>query len=159
MRMPIFSYFLVVGAVLTGLLIWLGDDGDLQSAPLRTSQQVGMPKPFKGKPETMPDITNANFAAAHARPATERNRPQDKPAKVAAEPKRQKPVVNTWNPPATQLGRRVSARHPDGHPLAERRPCRAADGRAFARAPRTGRPCAHGPRSMTRHRPCRCRRS
>ena len=100
MRMPIFSYFLVVGAVLTGLLIWLGDDGDLQSAPLRTSQQVGMPKPFKGKPETMPDITNANFAAAHARPATERDRPQDKPAKVAAEPKRQKPVVNTWNPPA-----------------------------------------------------------
>jgi len=32
--MPIFSYFIVVGAVLTGLLMWLGADGDLQSAPL-----------------------------------------------------------------------------------------------------------------------------
>jgi hypothetical protein len=68
--MPIFSYFIVVGAVLTGLLMWLGDDGDLQSAPLRTSQQVGMPKPFKGKPETMVDITHANFAAPHERPVS-----------------------------------------------------------------------------------------
>ena len=99
MRMPIFSYFLVVGAVLTGLLIWLGDDGELQNAPLRTSQQIGMPKPFKGQPETMVDITNANFAVARERPASERDRSPDKPAKVAAEPKRQKAVVHTWNPP------------------------------------------------------------
>jgi hypothetical protein len=90
MRMPIFSYFIVVGAVLTGLLMWLGDDGDLQSAPLRTSQQVGMPKPFKGKPETMVDITHANFAAPHERASAERA--PEKPAKVAAEPKpRHKP--------------------------------------------------------------------
>jgi hypothetical protein len=97
--MPIFSYFLVVGAVLTGLLIWLGDDGDLQSAPMRTSQQVGMPKPFKGQPETMVDITNVNFAAPHERPSAERA--SEKPAKVAAEPKpRHKPkaVVRTWQP-------------------------------------------------------------
>ena len=45
MRMPIVSYFIVVGAVLTGLLIWFGDDGELESAPLRTSQQIGIPKP------------------------------------------------------------------------------------------------------------------
>ena len=88
MRMPIFSYFLVVGAVLTGLLIWLGDDGDLQSAPMRTSQQIGIPKPFKGKPETMVDISNANFAAAHEAPAAERA--PERPAKVAAEPKPRK---------------------------------------------------------------------
>ena len=100
MRMPIFSYFLVVGAVLAGLLIWLGDDGELQNAPLRTSQQVGMPKPFKGQPETMVDITDVNFAAAHERPATGRDHPQDKPAKIAAEPKRQKTVVPSWQPPA-----------------------------------------------------------
>jgi hypothetical protein len=100
MRMPIFSYFLVVGAVLTALLIWLGHDGELESAPLRTSQQVGIPKPFKGRTETMPDITNANFAAARERPATERDSSQDKPAKVAAEPKRQKKVVHTWTAPA-----------------------------------------------------------
>ena len=101
MRMPIFSYFLVVGAVLTGLLIWLGDDGDLQSAPMRTSQQVGMPKPFKGQPETMVDITNVNFAAARERPAAEHDRAQEKSTKAAAEPKpRQKPkaVARTWQP-------------------------------------------------------------
>lgn len=99
MRMPIFSYFIVVGAVLTGLLMWLGDDGDLQSAPMRTSQQVGMPKPFKGKPETMVDITHANFAAPHERASAERA--SEKPAKVAAEPKpRHKPkaVARTWQP-------------------------------------------------------------
>ena len=98
MRMPIFSYFLVVGAVLTGLLIWLGDDGDLQSAPLRTSQQIGMPKPFKGQPETIVDISNANFAAAHEPPAAERA--PEKPAKVVAQPKpRHKTLVRTWQQP------------------------------------------------------------
>jgi len=99
MRMPIFSYFLVVGAVLTGLLIWFGDDGDLKSAPLRTSQQVGIPKPLKGQPETMPDISTVNFAAA-------REPPPEKPAKVAAQPKpRQKTVVHTWQGPAQPLVR------------------------------------------------------
>ena len=101
MRMPIVSYFLVVGAVLAGLLIWLGDDGELESAPMRTSQQIGMPKPFKGKPETMVDISNVNFAAARERPAAEHERAAEKPAKVAAEPKpRKKVVVRTWQQPA-----------------------------------------------------------
>ena len=59
-----FIVLFCVGAVLTGLLLWFGDDGDLQGAPLRTSQQVGVPKPFKGQPESMPDVTNVNFAAA-----------------------------------------------------------------------------------------------
>src|SRR5215467_8768615 len=105
MRMPIFSYFVVVGAVLTGLLIWFGDDGELERAPLRTSQQIGIPKPFKGKPESMPDITTVNFAAAHEHPATfagfsgARSR-SEKPAKVAAQPKpRHKTVVRTWRRP------------------------------------------------------------
>jgi hypothetical protein len=110
MRMPIVSYFLVVGAVLTGLLIWVGDDGELEGAPLRTSQQVGIPKPFKGQPETMPDITNANFGAARERPTTERERTQEKPAKVAAQPRpRQKAVVRAWQPPARNW---VAAEYP-----------------------------------------------
>jgi len=102
MRMPIVSYFIVVGAVLTGLLIWFGDDGELERAPLRTSQQIGIPKPFKGKPESMPDITTVNFAAAREHPAAERERAPEKPAKVAAQPKpRHKTVVRTWRrPPA-----------------------------------------------------------
>lgn len=110
MRMPIFSYFLVVGAVLTGLLIWFGDDGDLKSAPLRTSQQVGIPKPFKGEPETMPDISAVNFAAAREPPAAERERTPEKPAKVAAQPNpRQKTVVRTWQGPAQPPARNWAA--------------------------------------------------
>jgi hypothetical protein len=101
MRMPIFSYFLVVGSVLTGLLVWFGDDRELASAPLKASQAIGVPTPFKGKPdsrpEAMPDLTNVNFAAARERPAAERERAREKSAKVAAEPKpRQKTVVRTW---------------------------------------------------------------
>src|SRR5262249_20755152 len=97
--MPIFSYFLVVGAVLTGLLIWFGDDGELASVRLRTAQQVGIPKPFKG--EAMPVISAVSFAAAREHPAAERERPPEKPAKVAAQPKpRQKTVLRTWQPPA-----------------------------------------------------------
>ena len=108
MRMPIFSYFLVVGAVLTGLLIWLGDDGDLQSAPMRTSQQVGMPKPFKGKPETMVDITNANFAAAHERPATEPNRAQEKPRR--SPPNRSRGTSRRrWRRPGSRLAAQLGA--------------------------------------------------
>ena len=126
MRMPIFSYFIVVGAVLTGLLMWLGDDGDLQSAPLRTSQQVGMPKPFKGKPETMVDITHANFAAPHERASAERA--SEKPAKVAAEPRpRHKPKAvaragqpnwqPNWQPSWEPAARNSYASYPHDNPM------------------------------------------
>ncbi|MGA8469385.1 MAG: hypothetical protein WB721_11145 [Pseudolabrys sp.] len=96
MRMPILSYFFVVGAVLTGLLLWFGDDGDLQGAPLRTSQQVGVPKPFKGQPESMPDVTNVNFAAA--REPAPREKAAEKTAKPAVVEAKRTPraVVRTW---------------------------------------------------------------
>lgn len=110
MRMPIFSYFLVVGSVLTGLLVWLGDNRELESAPVKTSQTLGVPQPFKGKPESMrestpasraesmPDLSNVNFAAA--RSAAEREGPREKPAKVTTAPKpRQKTLVRS-SPPA-----------------------------------------------------------
>ncbi|MGC1681533.1 MAG: hypothetical protein WA760_09335 [Pseudolabrys sp.] len=83
--MPILSYFFVVGAVLTGLLLWFGDDGDLQGAPLRTSQQVGVPKPFKGQPESMPDVTNVNFAAARE-PAPRERRPRNPQSRRSSRP-------------------------------------------------------------------------
>ena len=129
MRMPIVSYFIVVGAVLTGLLIWFGDDGELERAPLRTSQQIGIPKPFKGKPESMPDITTVNFAAAREHPAAERERAGKacegrRPAEAAAQDRRPHLAAAA----RAELVRRISARHPDGHPLAERdlsRPGRA----------------------------------
>ena len=36
LRMPIFSYFLVVGGVLTGLLLWFGNG----SGPIETSSHI-----------------------------------------------------------------------------------------------------------------------
>ena len=106
MRMPIFTYFLVVGSVLTGLLVWFGENREFEGAPMKTSQTIGVPKPsmpFKSKPdsraESILDLTSVNFAAARERPAAERV--PEKPAKVAAEPKpRQKTVVRSWAPPA-----------------------------------------------------------
>ena len=51
MRMPIFSYFVVVGVALLGLLIWLGDAMEPRALPFISSQMVGLPKPYKAPPE------------------------------------------------------------------------------------------------------------
>jgi hypothetical protein len=45
MRMPILSYFLVVGIVLFGGLILVSSQ--LESKPLSVSQRIGVPPPFK----------------------------------------------------------------------------------------------------------------
>jgi hypothetical protein len=69
MRMPLFSYFTIVGTILLGLLIWLGNEMEPNSV-LKTSQVVGVPKPFKAEPERPQGrVTGTNFAAAYARPA------------------------------------------------------------------------------------------
>jgi hypothetical protein len=63
-RMPIFSYFIVMGTVLVGLLFWVSNELDPNSAPLKTSQVLGLPRPFKAtRSEPMRDLTAANFAA------------------------------------------------------------------------------------------------
>ena len=76
MRMPIFSYFLVVGSVLTGLLLWFGNDSEPDGTALKASQTVGIPT-FRPEPE--PEharATAVNFAAEY-------KRPERKPAKTA----------------------------------------------------------------------------
>ena len=66
MRMPLFSYFTTIGTILSGLLIWLGNEtGPDNSAP-KTSQVIGVPKPFKAEPEPPAQVTATNFAAAYA---------------------------------------------------------------------------------------------
>jgi hypothetical protein len=45
MRMPILTYFLVVGTVLFGGLVLVSSQ--LESKPLPVSQRVGVPPPFK----------------------------------------------------------------------------------------------------------------
>jgi hypothetical protein len=48
MRMPIFSYFIVMGTVLVGLLFWVSNEIDPNSVPLKTSQVVGVPETIQG---------------------------------------------------------------------------------------------------------------
>ena len=62
MRMPLLRYFMVVGSVLVGLLFWVSKESE--PMPIKTSQVVGVPRPFKAtRPELMPDLTAVNFAA------------------------------------------------------------------------------------------------
>src|SRR5262245_35654059 len=80
MRMPIFSYFLVMGTVLAGLIIWLGSETQSNDSALKTSQVVGLPKPFKPPPEPAPyRITGVNFAAGREAPATKTTKAAEKP--------------------------------------------------------------------------------
>jgi hypothetical protein len=65
MRMPLFSYFAVVGITLTLGLLYVSSR--LEPAPvLPTSQIVGLAKPFTPEPERSPYVVTAtNFAAPH----------------------------------------------------------------------------------------------
>jgi len=99
MRMPIFSYFIVVGTALVGLMIWVGNETEPSGSPVKTSQIVGLPKPFKAPPDTAQHkLTGVNFAAARAREV-----PAPKPVKNVESPRKQfitnKPSNNTptWN--------------------------------------------------------------
>ena len=86
--MPIFSYFLVVGSVLTGLLLWFGNESQPNGTALRSSQMVGIPK-FKPEPE--PEharATAVNFAAEYKR----------RENKSADTPRKQKATTNSLEP-------------------------------------------------------------
>jgi hypothetical protein len=79
MRMPLFSYFVVMGPTLALALIYVSDRIEPQGPPVPTSQIVGIAKPFKPEPERSPyTITGTNFAASY-KPVS---------ARAAAEPKR-----------------------------------------------------------------------
>ena len=64
MQMPIFSYFLVVGTILFGILVLVSNQ--LEPKPLRVSQRLGLPARFKAPPEQMQSSNDAvNFAAEY----------------------------------------------------------------------------------------------
>jgi hypothetical protein len=89
--MPIFSYFLVVGSVLTGLLMWFGNGSEPAEPAFTSPQTAGIPR-FKPEPE--PEharATAVNFAAAY-------ERPERKSVKSAERPPRQKAVINRSTP-------------------------------------------------------------
>lgn len=70
MRMPILSYFIVAGTALVGLLFWVSNGLDPNSSPIKTSQTVGVPEPFKAQPaqpeQSRYKIDGVNFAAEHS---------------------------------------------------------------------------------------------
>lgn len=91
LRMPIFSYFLVVGSVLTGLLLWFGNENEPIGPALTSSQTVGVPK-FKPQPEAEhARATAVNFAAEY-------KHSKRKSLKAAEMPPRQKTTTNYSKP-------------------------------------------------------------
>jgi hypothetical protein len=97
LRMPIFSYFVVVGAALTGILLWLGSVYPPNPTILTSSQTIGVPK-FKAEPEPKyATVTTFNFAAAYARPAAKENKVENK---VEATRRKPKVTVGYSEPPA-----------------------------------------------------------
>ena len=83
MRMPLFSYFVVMGLTLTLALIYISDQIEPRGSPVRTSQIIGIAKPFKPEPERSAyTITGSNFAAAY-KPASARPAHAPKPTRPA----------------------------------------------------------------------------
>ena len=65
MRMPLLSYFFVVGMTLLGLLLWSNTRLQSNGSPIKSSQLAGLPKiEFPDEP-SQPLMTTVNFAAEH----------------------------------------------------------------------------------------------
>lgn len=100
MRMPIFSYFVVMGTLLIGVLLLMSNVIKPAPSGFMTSQIVGVPK-FKAEPESVhARATAVNFAAEYARPATAR--PATKSAKTVEAAPKPKKIIRyspkpTWN--------------------------------------------------------------
>lgn len=91
MRMPLFSYFIVMGFTLALALIFVSNRIEPAGSPVPTSQIVGVAKPFKPEPERSPyKITGTNFAAAY-RPAAAG---EPKTVRRADSLSRQQPAAN-----------------------------------------------------------------
>lgn len=95
--MPIFSYFVVMGTVLTGLLLWINHEIEPNSLPLfDTAPVTGAKKAFKPLPEPRYRITAFNFAAPYRLPATTQIEPAAEPVKIARSPRTKKMSPEDW---------------------------------------------------------------
>ena len=65
MRMPVLSYFLVVGAALFGVLTLVSNR--IEPKPLPVTQTIGLPPPYKAPPEAAHSAApgTVNFASEH----------------------------------------------------------------------------------------------
>jgi hypothetical protein len=73
MRMPLLSYFLVIGTTLLCLLLWSSKELPPSPSPIKTSQQVGLPKLEAPHEPLIPLMTTANFAKEEEHPAKPEN--------------------------------------------------------------------------------------
>ena len=69
-RMPILSYFLIVGSVLTGLLYFADSVMVAGPLPFSTSQRVGLPEPYKA-PVVVVEVPKPEIIAATVEPPVE----------------------------------------------------------------------------------------
>jgi hypothetical protein len=92
--MPLFSYFVVMGSMLTLALIFISDRIEPLGSPVPTSQIVGIRAPFKPEPERPPyTITGTNFAAAY-KPAAARATDESRPTRRADSLRQQQPAAD-----------------------------------------------------------------
>ena len=68
--MPILSYFLIVGSVLTGLLFYADSVMVPVSLPFSTSQSIGLPEPYKA-PVVVVEVPKPVIIAATVEPPLE----------------------------------------------------------------------------------------
>ena len=61
MRMPVLSYFLIVGTALFGVLSLVSNR--IEPKPLPVTQTVGLPPPYKAAPDANAVPNTVNFAA------------------------------------------------------------------------------------------------
>jgi len=81
---PVFSYFLIVGSVLTGLLSYASSVMVPEPLPFRVSQTIGLPKPYKAPMIIVESPTPAVIATTIEQPVGAK-----KPVKVV---RRHKPT-------------------------------------------------------------------
>jgi len=82
MRMPVVSYFVVMGPVLTAALMLVSSQVELQPLPFISSQIDGLEKPSAPKPEPPSyRITATNFAAPYKAPTDALAQADDEDAK------------------------------------------------------------------------------
>lgn len=107
MRMPIFSYFLVMGTLLAGLLIWISSVTEPEGPSFPASQVAGVPK-FKPEPEPKyATVTTFNFGAERAA------RPASRPAKVVEAAATPKAISRSSPPPELNLRWNRFAEYPN----------------------------------------------
>ncbi len=70
MRMPMFTYFMTVGATLLALLVLFSYELPDVGSPIKTSQLVGLPK-SEPRADPQPLLTTPDIAAEKESPATQ----------------------------------------------------------------------------------------